>query len=178
MKQDLAEDFTAHLKKLAGEGGRQPNRAALAELRRSLTQAPGTYVRAYRYVPPYVHNLFDRQRDAYFLVAGLFATHSDVAADETLGASIKKLYLEKDSSDSVEKRFITLLDADETQLPYRLRQMISLLRSEGIPVDYLSLLKHLTSWDHPERWVQRLWASDFYRQPYDNSEKSDSERAA
>ncbi len=163
MTLNLAEDFVAHLKKLAGENGGNPNRAALAELRRSLTQAPGTYVRAYRYVPPYVHNLFQEQRDAYFLVAGLFASHVDTASDESLGASIKKLYREKDSSESVEKRFITLLDADETQLPYRLRQMVSLLKSEDIPVDYLSLLQHLTHWSHPDRWVQQRWARDFYR---------------
>lgn len=72
------------------------------------------------------------------------------------------------SSDSIKRRFHILLDADydpstgDGDLPYRLRQMVRYAVNRGIGVDWPTLLNHLSSWNHPEKWVQKRWARDFF----------------
>jgi CRISPR system Cascade subunit CasB len=82
----------------------------------------------------------------------------------TLGYAIAQLYLARDQSKSIEQRFITLLDADEEQLPYRLRQMTQLLKAEeGIRVYWTELLRDLLYWNNEHKSVQQKWAKAFYR---------------
>lgn len=82
----------------------------------------------------------------------------------TLGHAIAQLYLARDQSKSIEQRFITLLDADEEQLPYRLRQMMQLLKSEdGIQIYWSELLRDLLAWNYEGKPVQQKWARAFYR---------------
>ena len=64
-----------------------------------------------------------------------------------------------------EKRFIDLLDADEEELPYKLRQAISLIGKEGIGIDWVLFIKHLNHWNHADRWVQKGWARGFWSAP-------------
>ncbi|WP_276955643.1 type I-E CRISPR-associated protein Cse2/CasB [Allomeiothermus silvanus] len=131
-----------------------------------------------------------RERMVYYLVAGLWAStvssseleqfrkkpeeESEVSQSEesdvskgyrrTLGHAIAQLYLARDQSKSIEQRFIALLDADEEQLPYRIRQMVRLLKSEeGIPIYWSELLRDLLAWDYERRPVQQKWARAFYR---------------
>lgn len=82
----------------------------------------------------------------------------------TLGHAIAQLYLARDRSKSIEQRFITLLDADEEQLPYRMRQMMQLLKSEdGIQIYWSELLRDLLAWNYEGKPVQQKWARAFYR---------------
>ncbi|WP_027877975.1 type I-E CRISPR-associated protein Cse2/CasB [Meiothermus cerbereus] len=130
------------------------------------------------------------ERICYYLVAGLWA--SAVSSSElerfrrqpeeepevsqgdqsnvnkgyrrTLGHAIAQLYLARGQSKSIEQRFVALLDADEEQLPYRMRQMVRLLKSEeGIPIYWSELLRDLLAWDYEHRPVQQKWARAFYR---------------
>jgi CRISPR system Cascade subunit CasB len=130
------------------------------------------------------------ERICYYLVAGLWA--SAVSSSElerfrrqpeeepevsqgdqsnvnkgyrrTLGHAIAQLYLARNQSKSIEQRFVALLDADEEQLPYRMRQMVRLLKSEeGIPIYWSELLRDLLAWDYEHRPVQQKWARAFYR---------------
>ncbi|MDT7920900.1 MAG: type I-E CRISPR-associated protein Cse2/CasB [Meiothermus sp.] len=130
------------------------------------------------------------ERICYYLVAGLWA--STVSSSElerfrrqpeeepevsqgdqsnvnkgyrrTLGHAIAQLYLARGQSKSIEQRFVALLDADEEQLPYRMRQMVRLLKSEeGIPIYWSELLRDLLAWDYEHRPVQQKWARAFYR---------------
>jgi CRISPR system Cascade subunit CasB len=55
-----------------------------------------------------------------------------------------------------------LLDADEDELPWRLRQIVSLTTASGIALDWPQLLKDLLGWDHPDRYVQRRWAREYW----------------
>lgn len=82
----------------------------------------------------------------------------------SFGHAVATLYLQRGKVESVEQRFIALLDADEEQLPYRLRQMVQLVKAdEGIRIHWARLLDDLLDWNHPERYVQRRWARAFYR---------------
>jgi len=149
------------------------DRQACAELRRSLSFQPGTYPRAYPYVEPFINRTTDRHW--FYLVAGLFALSQQGSAPGvlpsnggtdrgmSLGKAAARLYAERESSPSIEHRFIALLDADSEQLPHRLRQMVSLLRAEELALDWGRLLDDLLGWEHEQRYVQQRWAREFYR---------------
>jgi CRISPR system Cascade subunit CasB len=138
-----------------------------AVLKRSLSFDPGTYPPAF----PYIERRLDVddgqwKRTVYYLVAGLWALHfrEGRGAGQSLPSACNSLYETNDKSPSIEKRFIALLDADEGQLAYRLRQMIALLKEYAIDFDLLC--KDLLSWNHADKFVQIRWARAFYRTDY------------
>src|SRR5208283_3912331 len=94
-----------------------------AVLRRSLSFDPGAFPAAYPYVEPFLkgEDAFWR-RKVHYLVAGLWAQHrSDGTPDgRSLGTACAAYATSKKASDSPERRFIALLDADRDQLPHRL----------------------------------------------------------
>lgn len=133
-----------------------------AVLKRSLAFEPGTYPAAYPYVEPFVQS--DGQaREVHYLVAGLWAAHWREGRAEKpmdLGLAAAHHQLESGSS-SLERRFISLLDADTGQLPNRLRQMVTLLKEQ--PLDFGALLDDLLRWNSPNKRTQNQWARNFYR---------------
>ena len=135
-----------------------------AVLRRSLAFDPGTYVSAYPYVEPFVKDENNTwRRDIHYLVAGLWAAHwREGRSDQqiSIGKASWKLYDERDKSSSIERRFISLLDADHDQLPHRLRQMIALLKEQT--VDFDAILRGLLRWNEDKKPIQNAWARDFY----------------
>jgi CRISPR system Cascade subunit CasB len=147
-------------------------RAELAELRRSLAFNPGTHPPTYRTIENFAMHAKSRlENDAYYLVAGLFALNERPNPDRpaptfekprNLGQSIAELYVARQKTRSVEDRFIALLDADAEQLPYRLRQMVALLRDAAV-IDWQTLLNDLRFWNLEDKKVQRRWAQSFYR---------------
>ncbi len=141
------------------------DRKAYANLRRSLAFDLGTYPPAFPYVEQFIpEECSDWRRGMYYLVAGLFALHGakdSGAVVGNMGNTIKQFYLKKEELPSIEARFVTLLDADEEQLAYRLRQMAGLL--DDCTINWQMLLKHLLAWNSYKRWVQQAWAKDFYR---------------
>ena len=140
---------------------------------------------------PVVEGFLEREdrweRTCYYLVAGLWASSVSwfdlkdrsqaeevpTQAEEgpveagyrrTLGYAIAQLYLARGQSPSIEGRFVALLDADEEELPYRLRQMVRLLKTEdGIRIHWAELLRDLLAWNREDKPVQRKWARAFYR---------------
>ena len=72
------------------------------------------------------------------------------------------------SEESLERRFAILLDADfearegTGELPFRLRQTVKLVLSKDGRIDWPRLLSDLRHWNHPEKYVQKRWAKDFY----------------
>lgn len=133
--------------------------AARAALRRSLAFEPGTYPPAMPYVEPFVREE-GWPREAHYLVAGLYAlkdgTHEE---GRTLAQALQEASVKRESA-SVEKRFLSLLDADRDQIAFRLRQAVGLV--EG-GLDFAKLLDDLLWWFHPDRKVQVRWAREFYR---------------
>ena len=63
-----------------------------------------------------------------------------------------------DAQKRLEGRFTRLLNARWRELPTHLRQLIGLLDSLGIPLDWDRLLRDVQNWERPERWVQEQWA--------------------
>ena len=136
-----------------------------AVLRRSLSFDPGTNPPAYPYVEWSLkneENLWRRQM--HYLVAGLWAAHwreGRHVETMSLGKACAVLRGSSNGSESIERRFINLLDADTDQLPHRLRQIVSLLKEYSL--DFEALLKGLLYWNDDQKHTQNQWARDFYR---------------
>ena len=136
-----------------------------AVLRRSLAFDPGTYPSAYPYVEWSLRNEENTwRREVYYLVAGLWAVHwREGRAGEaiSLGKACALLRSGPNGSESIERRFISLLDADRDQLPHRLRQMLAMVKEYNL--DFEALLKGLLFWTDDQKRTQNQWAREFYR---------------
>jgi len=133
-----------------------------AVLKRSLTFDPGDFPEAFPYVEPFVR-ADGSTREMHYLAAGLWATHwreDCTGRGLSLGEAAARHRIVS-GSESLERRFIALLDADSDQLPHRLRQMVTLLKEQ--PLDFGLLLEDLLRWNHSEKRTQHRWARDFYR---------------
>jgi CRISPR system Cascade subunit CasB len=133
-----------------------------AVLRRSLAFEPGAFPAAFPYVEPFISS-DGHAREMHYLTAGLWAAHwrdGRSAEGVTIGEAAAH-YQALNGSGALERRFITLLDADSDQLPHRLRQMVALLKE--YPLDFSTLLDDLLRWTHPDKRTQNRWARDFYR---------------
>lgn len=172
-----AQAFSAYLASLVPserDPSRRGNRAALATLRRSLGKDPGEDAGPYRYVGRWLPrgNQSFRQDEWYYLVAGLFALHQISWADEegahapywrNFGASFARLTRDTENGrDSIERRFVALLNSHVDDLPHHLRQAVSLLKAKGVPVDWAWLLDDLLGWERRGGAVRREWAHAFW----------------
>jgi CRISPR type I-E-associated protein CasB/Cse2 len=157
------EDLVAQLTKLADH--KDIRRDVLAHLRHGLDRAPD-------YALARAGWLFARvphwALDSALLTAGLFAWVKGNCPQEK-GVNFGTAFgANADAKEQRQKRFIDLLDTDAEELPYKLRQAITLI--EGTPLDWVLLLKHLNHWDHADRWVQKDWARGFWSNPRAESE--------
>lgn len=118
----------------------------------------------------------DKDRNEWrTLIAGLFGyAHDEVedAANVSLGTALRSLF-EKRENDSLERRFMAMLNADVEHLPGHLRQSISLLKADGIGIDWGMLLRDVCAWNATGKPIQKKWIRDYYR-----SRKDDTDAAA
>ncbi len=160
------------------------DRKAFAELRRSLSDEPGRSIPAIPYVERFTLGERRWNQQMYYLVAGLFclverpleqSATPPPPRQQSFGSSVGRLYVLKEKSASTERRFIRLLDADAGQLAERLRQMVSLLRSEGVEVGWSRLLNDLLYWHADDCNIQHRWAREFYMQEAKSERASETE---
>ena len=145
-----------------------------AVLRHSLAFDPGQHIPAFTYVEPFLKGVEEGwRRNMHYLVAALWAAHwREGQPDSKIKLAVavgrydlehrnKVIAEERRKTTSTEKRFIALLDADEDQLPHRLRQVVALLGEQ--PIDFDALLYDLLRWkNHDDKRPQIDWARDFY----------------
>ncbi len=156
---DRQKTFIGYLLNLAEEG--QEDRGALADLRSGLGKEPGQMARVHRYVVPYLPE--QRYNDRwYYVTATLFGSFPKHRKNRSLGAAFQPL---RAKSDSMEARFVALLNAHPDDLDDHLRHIVRLLESAKPPqpLDWFRLFDDLLQWDHPEGHVQLKWARDFYK---------------
>lgn len=155
---------------------RSASRRTLAGLRRGLAAGQaglGTHEIVFRHDPP------DPELDAWLLVAGLFATHPNAGRGRgSLGTAMHALREKRGGAtprekgdDAVTRRFEQLLLRDRAGLPHHLRQVVRLLASDGVPVNYGVLLDDLVillGGDYRGESAHRVrlrWARDFHTGP-------------
>jgi CRISPR type I-E-associated protein CasB/Cse2 len=154
-----ADRLVRHLIYLADTVDSVPeSRAALAELRRGLTEP----LRIARHVVPYLpEGRFSPDRETWlYFIASLFALHRNHADGVSLGSAFRHM---KGDSDSIEGRFLALLSAKPDHLDTHLRHAIRLLASRGVPLDWYRLANDIVHWDDEGKRKQHQLARDFYR---------------
>lgn len=149
--------FIGSLLFLAREG--KEDRGALADLRSGLSKKPGEMARVHKYVVPYLPDKNDDDR-WYYLTATLFGLFPKHQQGRSLGAAFLPL---RQKSETMEARFLALLNAHSDDLGDHLRHAVRLLKANEQPVDWFLLFDDLLQWDHPEGRVQLRWARDFYK---------------
>ena len=140
---------------------KRQDRAALAHLRRGLGKPPKTVMEMYPYLGQFLFNEPKHNYEtAVFIVAALFAYYPNAPGNAgNLGDSIRRM---KDDSGSIEKRFVALLNAEAEDLPYYLRQIVGLLKSKEVAVNWNRLFKDIKNWNSDKRYVQTAWARSFW----------------
>jgi len=135
------------------------DKAAMSALKRGAAHQPGEYTPQFRYIVPFIPE--KTYELPYFLTATLFGIHPVNSSAGSFGSAFKGIY-QATGSDSIELRFNALLQAREEDLPYHLRNAVSLLASKNIPVNYTELFDAIRNWNHPDKFVQKKWAKEFW----------------
>ena len=102
----------------------------------------------------------EKQEETYFLTATLFPL-AEAGGSGDLGASLRRARSDKNSK-GLDRRVQALLDADEAQLPYRLRRAVFFLKSNRVRVNWERLLQDLLQWNASTRFIQRQWARSYF----------------
>ena len=148
--------FIGYLLSLAKEGSE--DRGALADLRSGLGKHPGEMARVHKHVVEYLPE--ERWNDRwYYTIATLFGLFPKHRAGCSLAKAFAAL---KRESDSMEARFVALLNAHPDDLADHLRHAVSLLKSKEHSFDWFRLFGDLLHWSRPDGAVQLRWARDFY----------------
>jgi CRISPR system Cascade subunit CasB len=167
-------EFVKRLESLVETKEGKPDLGALASLRRGLGKSPGSVYLSDRYVLPFIpaDSKFDEL--PFYLVAALFGgwyqgQEKLVHSEGNLGDSLRRTVQQEKSDDDrnnleerLEKRLIALLNCHRDDLPDHLRQIISLLKSRDIPLDWAQLLHDIRGWNYDSRSVQHSWAQGFW----------------
>jgi CRISPR system Cascade subunit CasB len=139
------------------------DRAALATLRRALSGRDADVLRTFRHIG-YQLPSYPRDQDTCILVSALFALHPLEGGVGNMGKHMARLRsADENKAQSVEHKLTALVTAQREALRLRLRQAVSLLAAGQVPVDWSQLLYDLDHWDNENRFVQRQWASSFWR---------------
>jgi CRISPR system Cascade subunit CasB len=78
-------------------------------------------------------------------------------------------------SEPVERRFSVLLASEQERLHHHLRQAVSQLAAGDVDIDFVVLLDDLRHWGHPDRYVQRQWARQFWTPTDPHADTKESE---
>lgn len=149
------------------------NRGELAVMRRGLMGAPCEDLNLYRFVARRVpESDRDTYREAaYYLVAALYALHPVTTNQGNFGDHMKQVAGRRKDSDAAERRFTALLNARLEDIAAPLRQAMTMLKGEELPVNWLQLFSDLLHWSNPKKVSQRAWANGFwaYERPEDET---------
>lgn len=157
-REEKINSFIGHLRRIGSPSS--PDRGALAELRSGLGQKPGSAPRMHKHIVPYLGEKLSRDDKWFYLVGALFGSNPDYDESKTIGTCFRAL---SSHSDSIESRFVALLESHSEDIDKHLTYAISMIKSKNMGLNYRSLLSDLIRWDHPERVTQNKWARDFYK---------------
>ncbi|MEU0570419.1 type I-E CRISPR-associated protein Cse2/CasB [Nonomuraea sp. NPDC005983] len=121
----------------------------------------------------------ERAEAALFLAVTLYALHQQSRPEQRmhrrgdeLGEAVRRLMSGGAIDEPIRRRFVRVGTAGTRQaLANRLREVITLLRGQSIPLDYALLARQLYQAQHPEgmRQVRQRWGRSFHAYRPDNS---------
>ena len=158
-RKDLLDKFVKNLANLdSGERARFKRNAG--RLPQDSNRVLGLF---YNKVLP--HGVGPWAEDWYFLVATLYPlekeTASEIPIGGNLGGSLRQVRTEKNGN-GLDRRVERLLDADEYQLPFQLRQAVHFLTSNQGRINWRQLTRDLLYWSDADHRVQKRWAKDYF----------------
>ncbi len=151
--------FVKHLLSLARMG--QEDICALADLRSGLGKPPSEMMRVKKHVVPFLSGT-PSSENWYYILASLFGMFTQHRKGYSFGMVFQLLRFK---GNSIDTRFVSLINANSENLGKHLRHAVSLLKTNEQPFDWFMLFQHLLQWDHPDHHVQLSWARDFYGVP-------------
>ncbi len=190
-------NFLAESREKPKESSRFNEREILARFRENYRF--GSSFESLKYIQKYLDELpddlsyFEREKieEIYLLMAGLFGLYPSLnwnSKDKfsNLGKSFYEYEREvnknkKKSKDDLstlgsEKRFMSLIRANEEDLPKYLQQAIQLMKSKKIPINWFQLLKDIRNWNNEKINVQRNWARGFWGSKKTEEEKGEEKQ--
>ena len=146
-------------------------RKALADMRRAARDSlNGNYDigRVAPHIGEYLSDSITPDDEWLSVVGALYAlSYANVPQtnEVSLGKALRRLRNTDKGNDSLEARFMALLNSREENLPGHLRQAIALLDAaqKGIGLDWKLLWQDMQWWSRAERKIQKQWLRDFYR---------------
>ena len=116
------------------------------------------------------YGIYRGNEETYFLIATLYPL-AESGKTGNLGNALR-LAQDSKNKEGLNRRVEILLDADQTQVRFRLRQAIQFLYSNRIRVNWERLLKDMLNWNHEKRFVQQDWARSFFARQSSSEENS------
>lgn len=189
--EDHIHDFIRHLEhgkenKKADTKEAKDRRKKMARLRGILRGQPNDYLRAGNYVIPYLFEGSDTfAEECFFQVAGLYAWGDGAIPHEigiSLGDALREIRPSGDASESLDGRFMALLNCSTETLFIHLRQMIDLLRSSKarkVGLDWELLLYDVLKWEvtgtSERNGVRWRWARRYFRATTKSDQSDDTD---
>lgn len=137
------------------------NSRVMANLRCGLSEATEMY--AWPHLALFCSLKDNVQYASLRTVAGLYATHPQQVWGRNVGDVCRLIQKENDEmtdgNDPMERRFLQLLDSDQTEICSRVVRIVIYAKSKGIGLDYAMLGKDLRNWNDS---VRRNWANAFW----------------
>ncbi|MCB1098672.1 MAG: type I-E CRISPR-associated protein Cse2/CasB [Verrucomicrobiae bacterium] len=158
-----AEEFVSRLKPLASDAKRG-ERAALRRYWSEGTRA---------YALPILGKLSALGNSAKTYTAALYALHPSHAQLRSFGDTCRRIA--GTNRDTFEPHFRRLLSATDIEdLGDQLYRLVKRAECEGVPVNYVQLLRDLNGWKFYSEDVKTRWAKDFWQaiDPLDNEDST------
>lgn len=141
----------------------------LAALRRAAGRPPLDLPETWPLIVPIAHDAPWAEAAVHHALT-LYAVHQQSLVEpmHRAGSGVgraSRALRERTDSDGARRRLLAVASAQSVSaLAAQLRGLVTLLRSERIPLDYVGLARDLLAWPDPARAanVRRRWARDFY----------------
>ena len=140
----------------------------LADLRDGLGREPGEVPARYRHIVSFLNT--GKEADL-LLIASLFAFHPLSDSARAIWAIICARLMASAAAKRTKNHFLRLLAMRRDTLETPLWQAVSILKNQGIAVNWHQLMYDIQDWDRTDHIVQRKWARAFWQPVQSDSAK-------
>lgn len=178
-KSSVKSYVSGKISRLKNSLGTSGGKAELANLRRGVGRKPGELPALWgAFLQDLPEELTSRSGNpskaewAVYTAITMYALHQQGQAEPMdkegirMGSALRGLIRSEEDEERIRRRFNIMASArDMEALSYNLRNIVQLLRSEGIPLDYALLAGDLYDYQYEdsEDSVRLRWGQDFYR---------------
>lgn len=181
ISEDCADYVKRKLTDMSSSLESGETKANLAKLRRGIGKAPGEIPELLGFlllsIPPQLESKNGEPSNAEWAIYIALTTYAlnqqensesmyREGEEYTLGRSVGRMIENPDDAENIIRRFNVLVSShDMVGFSYHLRNIVQMMRTKDIPLDYGQLAADLYrfQWDDSRNKVCLKWAQDFYR---------------